>query len=141
MSERNSISTLRAHHGLCINFFEGKGYSDKFSNNMEKIIALLENDPVITIIKERDNVCLHCPFNENDVCASLEKVNRYDNAVLDICNISSGDTMKWSEYRTLISKNILEENKLKDICPDCCWYKICSEKMKFILQSDNMLVL
>ena len=37
---------LRPHHSLCIQFFEGKGYSPQFVDGMTKTIKMLEqNDP------------------------------------------------------------------------------------------------
>ena len=29
---------LRAHHGMCLAFFEGKGYSSAFTENMGKVL-------------------------------------------------------------------------------------------------------
>ncbi|HEZ7990826.1 MAG TPA: hypothetical protein RWO66_07705 [Ruminococcus sp.] len=41
---------LRPHHGLCIGFFEGKGYSDEFTANMSAVIEKLQNtDPHVTL--------------------------------------------------------------------------------------------
>ena len=34
---------VRAHHGLCMSFFEGKGYSDSFTANMAEKKMLLES--------------------------------------------------------------------------------------------------
>ena len=28
---------IRAHHGMCLHFFEGKGYSNEFTAHMQKI--------------------------------------------------------------------------------------------------------
>ena len=34
---------IRPHHGMCIAFFKGKGYSEKFTAHMKDIIKELEN--------------------------------------------------------------------------------------------------
>lgn len=54
---------IRAHHGLCISFFEGKGYSENFTANMAKMIALLEVDPNVKIIDHTDEICKACPHD------------------------------------------------------------------------------
>ena len=33
---------LRAHHGMCLAFFEGKGYSSAFTENMGKVLEEME---------------------------------------------------------------------------------------------------
>ena len=33
---------LRPHHGMCLAYFEGKGYSDGFTGNMQHMLELLE---------------------------------------------------------------------------------------------------
>ena len=35
MKNQKDILKLRAHHGMCLAFFEGKGYSDTFTLHME----------------------------------------------------------------------------------------------------------
>lgn len=37
-----AIIPLRAHHGLCLHFFRGKGYSGAFVENMARKKAMLE---------------------------------------------------------------------------------------------------
>ncbi len=36
---------LRAHHGMCFQFYEGKGYSADFTDRMGRVIKELEADP------------------------------------------------------------------------------------------------
>ena len=33
---------LRPHHGMCLAYFEGKGYSDGFTVNMQKMLEFFE---------------------------------------------------------------------------------------------------
>jgi hypothetical protein len=33
-----SYPVLRPHHGLCFQFYEGKGYSPDFIDHMEKVV-------------------------------------------------------------------------------------------------------
>ena len=40
---------LRPHHGMCFQFYEGKGYSEDFTDHMGRIIREMEADPSQTI--------------------------------------------------------------------------------------------
>ena len=123
-----SSFNIRAHHGLCTSFFEGKGYSDAFTANISEMIALLEENPNVRIIDHSDEICKACPHDRCGICDSSDKVKKYDNAVLMLCGIESGTEMKWDEFRKIVSKKIIEENKLADVCGDCQWYNICGRK-------------
>jgi len=48
-----SIS-LRAHHGLCLHFFQGKGYSGAFVENMARKKAMLEENPLVRLTDQAD---------------------------------------------------------------------------------------
>ena len=78
---------LRAHHGMCLSFFRGKGYSEGFTAHMAKIKEELESDPaqLIEIVQTMDVICVACPHNKQGVCDTQEKVERYDAAVLRYC--------------------------------------------------------
>ena len=120
---------LRPHHGLCIGFFEGKGYSERFVRHMTETIArLCAENPEITLVTHCDVLCDACPHNIGDVCESDEKVSHYDNAVLTLCGLSGGDTLRWSAFRERVKAQILREKKLEAVCGDCMWYDICKAK-------------
>ena len=38
-----AVIPLRAHHGLCLRFFQGKGYSGAFVENMARKKAIVNN--------------------------------------------------------------------------------------------------
>lgn len=116
---------LRAHHGLCIAFFEGKGYDDKFVENMKNIIITLNQNPNVTIVTDEDLVCVACPNNNNGVCDCIEKVDRYDEMVLKLCNIQNNITLPWDEYKTMVQEKVIKAGKLSTVCGDCQWSYIC----------------
>ena len=119
---------LRAHHRLCISFFEGKGYDDNFTGNMRAVITALDRNPEIIIVACEDMICKACPNNKNGICDCIKMVDGYDKAVMRLCNINSGDILSWAAYKTLVSKNILETGKISAICGDCQWSDICLKK-------------
>ncbi len=48
---------LRPHHGMCLAYFEGKGYSEGFSAHMQEMLELFEKDvPVFSDSCRRRNL-------------------------------------------------------------------------------------
>lgn len=119
---------IRPHHGLCAEFFRGEGYDSDFVRNMSETLSLLnECDPPITLTEGADLICGRCPNNVEAGCTSAEKVSRYDDAVLEICGFSAGDSLRWQKFRDTVREKIITENRLGEICSDCCWYGICGK--------------
>ena len=117
---------IRPHHGLCAEFFVGKGYSDEFTENMTAVLKMLnESNPQIVPKAETDLICGHCPNNEGDCCASGEKVLRYDKKVLELCGIAEGSALAWENYRRLLREKIIGADRLSEVCGDCQWFGIC----------------
>ncbi|MDD4124240.1 MAG: DUF1284 domain-containing protein [Eubacteriales bacterium] len=120
---------LRPHHGLCIRFYRGIGYSDEFTTNMNKVIKLLENGAEITLINGGDTLCGHCPNYDGKSCLSGEKPKKYDNAVLSLTDLLPGDRMKWNVFRDILTEKVFEAGKFDEICGDCEWQHLCHTKL------------
>ena len=46
---------VRPHHGMCLAYFIGKGYSEGFSAHMEKMLHILEQDVPIRLVVSLDD--------------------------------------------------------------------------------------
>ena len=121
---------LRPHHGMCFQFYEGKGYSEDFTDHMGRIIRECEADPqqMLLLNVETDVVCENCPNNEDGICTSQDKVERYDKAVLDACGLHDGSEISYEDFIRIVSENIIDAGIRSDICGDCTWDYICREK-------------
>lgn len=119
---------LRPHHGLCIQQFIGRGYSDTFVENMKQVIACLEKQPnqIVLIQAEEDDICKSCPYNQNGKCQSGQKVLQYDKKCLDLCKIKEGE-ISWKEWKERIFTNIIYKKLIEEVCVNCNWQKICIE--------------
>ena len=77
------VFVLRPHHGMCLQFFEGKGYSSSFTKNMAYILDHLEReDPDICLVVGPDRICSACPHQKDGLCDAEEKTENYDRSVL-----------------------------------------------------------
>lgn len=127
---------LRPHHGMCIAFFQGKGYSEEFTEHMKKIIEKLENNASIYLTLQTDIICKKCPNNIQGICNTDEKVAAYDQKVLEVCGWEEGMQLSYFDFRQNIHNKILRCGKREKICGDCEWNEICHfnerEKRKFI---------
>lgn len=118
---------LRPHHGMCFQFYRGKGYSEEFTDHMGRIVRFLSEHPQakIRLLSQTDCVCEHCPNNNAGLCAGPDKVSRYDAEVLKKCCLTSGDILPYSRFSDLIKKNILDKKSRSEICGDCVWNALC----------------
>ena len=125
---------LRPHHGMCFQFYEGKGYSEEFTDHMGRVIRDMESDPyqLIKLVAATDNVCENCPNNEVGVCSTQEKVRRYDEEVLKACGLPKDDEISFDEFTKLVTKRVIDAGIRGDICGDCSWNYICENKEKIL---------
>ncbi len=122
---------IRPHHLLCMKFFEGKGYCDEFTDNMNSILDKVEEDPYtrIFITYGSDDICSACPNDNKPSCILNRKANDYDMKVSDICSLDKNVPYSYSYLRDITEKLILREGRLGEICSDCEWYEsICKHR-------------
>ncbi len=121
---------LRPHHGMCFQFYEGKGYSEDFTDHMGRIIREMEADPshMVKLKVQTDIVCRNCPNNEEGVCNTQEKVKRYDEEVLMACGLEEDDEISYGDFIKLVKLQIIDAGIRSEICGDCSWDHICSGK-------------
>ena len=114
---------IRAHHGMCLTFFQGKGYSGDFVENMGKMKTVLEENPEVCLMDSPDDICAACPNKITETCA--EKASRYDREVLRRCGLSAGDTLPYLDFSRNVMETILRPGHRREICGDCQWSSLC----------------
>lgn len=120
---------LRPHHGLCIQFFEGKGYNENFTKRMEKLIHQIQANPnmMVQLHSDVDVLCEACPNNIASRCITYEKVKRFDKMVLSYCDLNSGEKLSIQDFLHSVKEKILNKGIQPCICSDCEWYSICKK--------------
>lgn len=120
---------IRPHHILCMKAYIGKGYSQNFNENMEKIINTLKENvnQQVEVVFGLDDVCSKCPNNMgNGLCKSQDKVESIDLKVSKHFKIKKGKYM-YKDLQYKVYSNI-NEDKFMDICKSCEWYYITNCK-------------
>ena len=119
------IYRIRAHHGMCFSFFQGKGYSGEFTENMWKMKGKLAGNPEVILLDRTDDVCAHCPNNQEGICISAGKADEYDRQVLARCGLTAGCQIRWEDFTRLVEERILSTGRRAEICGDCQWTNLC----------------
>ncbi|MCL2854790.1 MAG: DUF1284 domain-containing protein [Defluviitaleaceae bacterium] len=114
---------LRPHHLLCIQGYEGKGYSEEFVKNMDDVVQLLskDRDAMVDIVFSTDDICCKCPLMLGcDLCQTNDKVKAMDSKVIEYFGLKEKSYM----YHKLIDgiKEKMTAEMMDDICGDCSWY-------------------
>lgn len=125
MDPQEPILPLRAHHGMCLCYFRGAGYSTAFTTNMAAIKKQTEANPLVRVIDHTDVLCGCCPNNRNGRCRSAEKVLAYDRQVLLRCGIPAGTVLRFKTFEEQIRRRILLPGRRAEICGDCQWNDLC----------------
>ncbi len=112
---------LRPHHALCIQFFEGKGYSDEFADHMRRVIDKLGEDTEIKITCENDDICSKCPNLKQGTCVTQDKVSRYDRKVMELCGFYAGQILTSKDFLEEAKREIIDKHRLSEVCGDCAW--------------------
>ena len=127
MTEFSAIS-IRPHHGMCLAYFEGKGYSTGFTAHMQEMLEVFLQDRDVVPVLKTDEICNACPNNQDGVCETEEKVLRYDRAVLGAVGLSEGNRISFRSFTEKVQEKIIAEGLREIICGDCQWNEICSKK-------------
>ena len=96
--DKQKVYKIRPHHGMCLAYFEGKGYSQGFVRHMGEILSLLEEGALVEMTVAGDNICSACPNLKDGVCETADKVETYDRAVLSFCDLKENEQLDFSEF-------------------------------------------
>lgn len=119
---------VRPHHGMCLAYFKGYGYSSAFSIHMQEMLELFEKDVPVRLTVSTDEICSACPNNRDGACKDAAHVYEYDKAVLDMCGLSDGTEISFLSFAKTVQNKILRDGSRKNICGTCQWNEICSSQ-------------
>lgn len=124
----NELIQLRAHHGMCLAFFEGKGYSEGFTSHMQTVLDGMQDNPMLELVTKDDVVCGACPNLRDGLCNTPELVLEYDRQVLMLCGLEVNSRISWTDFSRLVSQRILIPGHREEICGSCTWNELCKSR-------------
>lgn len=131
----DNIIRFRAHHLLCMLTYIGKGYSQSFTDNYDRIINQLNmGDKTIELINGPDDMCAPRLCDENDTNCHCR-----ENHIDDIDQEALSDIRKMPEFMDLqvghriqITENLIKslrkaykDNTIRTACIGCEWKDLC----------------
>lgn len=116
---------LRPHHILCSLGFEGHGYSDGFTANMEAIVqgrlrAEAGDATEIRITGTADAICAPCPRRRGDGCEVQAAIDRLDRAHAEALQLAPGDHLTWQDAQDRVRAHVRPDD-LDTLCAGCRW--------------------
>lgn len=114
---------LRGHHLICLHFFKGYGYDEKFTENLRDVISKIK---VVEVVEGIDDICKACPYNVgfcNYKESSEKEVKELDAFALDLLGLNIGEKVSWSYLKEKIPKTI--EKWKFFACKNCDWRRVC----------------
>ncbi|MDD3223551.1 MAG: DUF1284 domain-containing protein [Clostridium sp.] len=123
---------LRAHHFLCMQGFQGYGYNEGFTKNMDKIIKYIHKNKSleVEIIDSCDDICEKCRNNIDGKCKDFVEIGDMDKNVLEKLQLESEGIYKASHIFKLVNEKIGSVKEAKKICGTCSWHEKCLWYMK-----------
>ncbi|MCD8382195.1 MAG: DUF1284 domain-containing protein [Clostridiales bacterium] len=121
-----SALPLRPHHGMCLAYYQGEGYSPAFTRAADRLLSrLTEENPTVRLTVAADVMCATCPNRRGDECAGTGNASRYDRAVLELCGLEDGVALPFRTFAALVQRHILAPGKRETICGGCRWDRLC----------------
>lgn len=127
-SKKGQAYPIRPHHGMCLAYFIGNGYSSGFTAHMQEILDIFMRDAEVRLVVQTDEICSACPNSRAGSCLTPEKVEKYDRAVLEACDAEEGQEMTFLEFAAAVQEKVISAGKRLEICGDCQWNEICREQ-------------
>ena len=87
---------LRPHHGMCLAYFKGEGYSNRFSAHMQEMLDIFQKEAKIQLHADTDEICSACPNNEKGCCSSFSLATVYKGNIIK--NLIM-DCQSYTKYR------------------------------------------
>ena len=119
---------IRAHHLLCIQGFQGYGYTKDFVLHMERVNSFLKSNfhYNLQIVVKSDELCSQCPHDVDGRCikGSVDGINEFDRLVVEKANLNLKHIYTVSEAFITVNKN-LNRDHIVSLCSGCSWQDKC----------------
>lgn len=139
MAPHISPVRLRGHHLICLQFFNGEGYSPDFVANLRNVLDRAEAGQQIEVCEDADDVCSACPSLQDKRCLysedSEKEIREMDRAAIELLRIQSRVQFSWPEIKERIPE--IFASWAGKFCRGCDWLAVCRKNRGFTLLLDE----
>ncbi|MDP3533215.1 MAG: DUF1284 domain-containing protein [Alphaproteobacteria bacterium] len=134
---------FRPHHFLCTIGYEGKGYSEPFTDNYDKIAEQLRvpdgDQTEIQVVFHTDDICAPCPHQRGLLCATQKKIASLDRRHCDALNLMENEILMWVDAKKRIKQKISIDT-FHEICKGCQWKAlgVCEEALRKLHENNEL---
>lgn len=121
---------IRGHHLLCMEGFQGYGYSGEFTENMAEVVDEYKSNSEVEVIQGVDVICQFCPFQVEGECKKVKDVMAFDLEVLKVLGLNPGDRMRREEVAPIIWTMRAINGVMAEYCQKCEWKVVCALQAK-----------
>ena len=115
---------FRPHHFLCALGFQGKGYSESFTQNMAGVVARLRGhdggNTLIEVTGQADSLCAPCPHRRGQSCVKAAQIAALDERHAHALGLHEGQRLTWADAQSRIRTHV-PPGSLRDLCAGCQW--------------------
>ena len=144
MTNSSNTFTIRAHHLLCLQGFQGYGYNEDFVANMKDVIQAILSTPDTTqlkLVSGQDDFCTACPHHGGTVCkkdaTADARMKSMDNATLEKLNLTEDVIHSAQDLIALSNKVLKTTHDVKAICGLCEWREKCLWHNRLLTETDK----
>lgn len=123
---------LRGHHLLCILTYVGKGYSERFVKNYDRVAERLDAGESVVIVDGPDDICAPLLSDEDAHCVRSGPAERDRSALRDLSEVFGRDLRAGSSV--VIDKDWLQRARelfrsgmVRRACFGCEWHDLCTD--------------
>jgi hypothetical protein len=129
---------IRGHHLLCALGFRGRGYSEAFVANMDRIVRRMRARPRsrLVLLDSADSICAACPNLRADGACRNEKasarVRAKDRAILRRLGLKPGTAISAAAAYKRVRQTITPALLTGKLCAKCRWKGLgyCAEGLE-----------
>lgn len=116
---------IRGHHVICLAYFNGMGYSQRFIKNMYEVLKRIKENPEIEVrlVSNCDDICGECIFINSEKCLAEDRVREMDRVAFDKLNLKENCIIKAGDFFKLEKSLSIKDRD--SICEGCGWKKAC----------------
>ncbi len=133
----NGPLRIRGHHLLCALGFRGRGYSEAFVANMDRIVRRMRERPrgTLVVLDSADSICAACPHLRADGACRNKKASARirvkDRAILRRMGLKPGTTISAASAYERVRQAITPALLTGKLCAKCRWKSLgfCAEEL------------